>query len=479
MVEQELKDLEEIPIFKFRKYLDRLTKKDNKIVLFKNKGISCYYCTYCKKWYFVDSSKVDNLKKGNSITCKNCKNRFEVIYQHNIIKDSREYITFFEKNKRGEVIVRIFFYDKQYEKKYGYFIERFMEVERINVNREIAMKNNSYTVMGGYSIYHGPTQKGWVRDRTGFYKIYPLNNVINSPSQVKRYLQNDEKLKYSCVDVAVKLHIDIYNYLKLYNDYPKIEMFMKIGCTKLIEQICSGTYYNYPHYILAKIAKKEINMIRKYNLSYKELETYINTRIEDYELLKKAVAVNYKNSKYVKNERKLIEYLYKYNYSNRDWYDYMSWADNLGYEINKKEIIYPENPQKAHDEMLKIKTKYEENIYSKKIKEYSEELKKYSFKNNELIIRPAENQEELIYESKKLEHCVRSYAQKMAEKKTAIMFIRRKNEIEDPFVTLELKDNTVVQCRGYKNNITEPLDEKVKVFVNEWCKKFNFKSCFN
>ena len=117
-------------------------------------------------------------------------------------------------------------------------------------------------------------------------------------------------------------------------------------------------------------------------------------------------------------------------------------------------------------------------IITQNISEYAKELEKLSFKRNGLIIFPAKSQEELIEESKVLEHCVRKYAKNVADRKTSIFFIRKINNKNKPYVTLELKQNCVVQCRGYKNNVKSPLDKKVKQFVNEWCIKFDLKSCF-
>ncbi len=53
--------------------------------------------------------------------------------------------------------------------------------------------------------------------------------------------------------------------------------------------------------------------------------------------------------------------------------------------------------------------------------------------------------------------------------------IRVDDDIENPFVTLELRDKRVIQCRAKYN--TRPSDEVI-CFVNNWCSMNNFITCF-
>lgn len=147
--------------------------------------------------------------------------------------------------------------------------------------------------------------------------------------------------------------------------------------------------------------------------------------------------------------------------------------------LNDKNILYPDDPREAHNRVLKEKTKYEERKFDEDISRFAQELANLKFEEKGLIIKPAESQKELIIESEKLDHCVRTYAKRMAKRETSIFFIRRKESQNEPYVTLELRNKKVIQCRGYKNNIRKPLEEKVKTFVNDWCREKNLISCFN
>lgn len=477
-IENELKSIPDVGIEHFRKFLDKISKKSNKIILFKNRNerYSSYYCTKCKTWHFVETKNIKAIKRKDYITCGNCLTRLEIIYVNNKIQEYADYITLCESNSRNELIIRLFFYKKSYDKKYGQFYEEFYEVERINLNRKIAMKNNSYKVMGNWWIFHGPTTKGWIRDRSEFYRAYYYDIVYNSTKKIRNIIKANDEYRYSCLDMAVKNKLDILSYLALYKDYPKVELLMKMGCVKIIEDICKNRTYSCSPSILYKMNKKAINMLRKYNLSYEELRVYLKTSIEDYQLLKKGASVHYQLAQLNHNAKKVISYLCDKQYSIRNYEDYLSWCEELGMDMSNNRILYPDDPVEAHDRVFKEKIRYENNIHNEAIKEFSRELKKYIFKENHLIIRPVESQEELIIESQKLEHCVRSYAERIAHRQTSIFFIRKEKEQEIPYVTLELKNNEVIQCRA-KNNL-RPNDDTVK-FVNDWCQKNHFKSCFS
>ena len=477
-VENELKDLKPIDIEYFRKMIDRLTMKENRIVFFRNKDLSyySYYCTSCKKWHKIDKKATKPFSKNDSITCVNCGKRFKVIFPHNVIEKYDNYLTKIEVNKRNEVILRVFYYSRSYDKRKLSFSEYFTEVARINTDHEIAMKANSYVVMGMYGkIYHGNTGKGFMRDRSGFYKVYSYRNVVNIG--LKRLLKNTW-LKYSAIDLAKKHNLDLLNYIIVYKDENKVELLMKAGCTRIIKDLCTpGMYYHCGLSKLHRANKKQMQLLVKYNLSYNKFEMLMDSEIYYPQMLDKACDIQYRRVPlFTGNRDTLINYLYDKNYRIGDYSDYLQWCSLLGMDLNDKRILYPDNPTKAHDDALAEKVKLENRIYDEKINEYSKEFENLILRDKKMIIRPAASQKELIYESEMLHHCVRTYASKMAARNTCIMFIRKRNEEDVPYVTLELKGDKVIQCRA--NNNAKPKKEVIS-FVNKWCLKNKLITCFN
>jgi hypothetical protein len=73
--------------------------------------------------------------------------------------------------------------------------------------------------------------------------------------------------------------------------------------------------------------------------------------------------------------------------------------------------------------------------------------------------------EDLTREGSTLKHCVRSYVELIASRRTFVCFIRNNDDLDTPFYTVEVNNGSVVQVRGYCNR--RPTRE-VCDFVTEW-----------
>ena len=60
--------------------------------------------------------------------------------------------------------------------------------------------------------------------------------------------------------------------------------------------------------------------------------------------------------------------------------------------------------------------------------------------------------QEIISEGQALQHCVGGYAERHAEGKTTILFIRRKDNLDTPYYTLEIDDKTKHIKQYHRNN---------------------------
>ena len=117
--------------------------------------------------------------------------------------------------------------------------------------------------------------------------------------------------------------------------------------------------------------------------------------------------------------------------------------------------------------MIIEKKSKENEKYIEGMKKAEKRMKKFIFKKDNLIIRPAKSPGELILEGNTLHHCVGGYARRVAAGETTIFFVREADKPDKPFYTLEYCDKHVSQCRTYNNKSYE-TDEHVKLFVNEW-----------
>jgi len=147
------------------------------------------------------------------------------------------------------------------------------------------------------------------------------------------------------------------------------------------------------------------------------------------------------------------------------------------YRAMPQELLYPKDLNRAHDEMvLRVKEKEDAEL-NKMIAERLPALSVMSYQNEEmgLLIRPAASQAELIKEGELLHHCVGGYAKRYASGETCILFVRKIEEPNIPFYTLEYKNGAVQQNRGDHNCARTP---EVQAFESEWLnhiKKLNLK----
>lgn len=118
----------------------------------------------------------------------------------------------------------------------------------------------------------------------------------------------------------------------------------------------------------------------------------------------------------------------------------------------------------------------------KMARNFAKIVKKYSTlthcsNNTDFAVLIAKNPADLDAEGKALQHCVGKgvYDKKMSKGETLIFFIRKANEIETPFVTLEYSPSSkkVLQC--YAKNNTKPEDNVMQFVEKEWLPNANKK----
>lgn len=168
--------------------------------------------------------------------------------------------------------------------------------------------------------------------------------------------------------------------------------------------------------------------------------------------------------------RRLARYLSENKVVCRDYSDYVDQCRELKYDLHDTAISTPHDFSAIHTRLSNI-IKYgnseglaaifRQNMESRRILEYAK---------NGLIIRQPQSYEEIVEEGKILNHCVGGYAKRHALGKLHIMFIRRMDEPEKPYYTMEVNTNgEIVQCRGFKNNsANNPKPQKIVDFEKEY-----------
>jgi hypothetical protein len=145
----------------------------------------------------------------------------------------------------------------------------------------------------------------------------------------------------------------------------------------------------------------------------------------------------------------------------RTYYDYV----NLGGTEQTPYIL-----KIAHDSLVKNSRYLKMPKVSEKIAARSSEFEKYEFSDKEFTITYPKSVEDLVDEGKALCHCVASYSIPVAEGLTRVFFVRKNNDLETPFVTVELdNEDQIVQTKEkYDIDVT---DVDVLNFLKKWKKK--------
>lgn len=146
----------------------------------------------------------------------------------------------------------------------------------------------------------------------------------------------------------------------------------------------------------------------------------------------------------------------------------------MGYDMKNKSNLYPKCFMKAHDKKSKEYASFKEKKNKEQREQFDRMLHRLqkeaglaealNLHNNGFFIRLPRVLDEIKREGETLGHCVATYVDKVAERKTLIFFIRRESEPDKPFFTLEWK-GAVIQCYGYRHcKPTPELNKFIRLF---------------
>lgn len=153
--------------------------------------------------------------------------------------------------------------------------------------------------------------------------------------------------------------------------------------------------------------------------------------------------------------------------------DYRVMAKKLKLDMTDGLVLWPRDLKKAHDRLTEAYNRMKDEATDRDWSARAEELAKFAWHRDGIIIRPCASQGELRQEGNTLHHCVFSYANRVLEGKTAIFLIRREDKPAEPWYTLEFDEKTleVRQNRGLRNCARTPEVEKFEKAWVGWIKE--------
>jgi len=130
-------------------------------------------------------------------------------------------------------------------------------------------------------------------------------------------------------------------------------------------------------------------------------------------------------------------------------------------------LMWPDRLKREHDRAAARQKKEANRKLDAAILRQAEKLERFSLTLDGITIRPARSAGELAAEGSSLHHCVGGYAERVSKGETFIFFIRREEEPDMSWFTLNLgKDlRTVIQNRGMRNCDRTP---EIEAFEKAW-----------
>lgn len=153
-----------------------------------------------------------------------------------------------------------------------------------------------------------------------------------------------------------------------------------------------------------------------------------------------------------------------------DLHDFWAQCDQLGVAGSDYRTRHPKDLHEAHAEFSR-RIKYLENKANDDAIEYiaGEYDQIYGFSCGGMTIRCAKSSREVIDEGTALHHCVGGYVKKYASGDTLIMVLRRDEEPDKPWHTVELTpEGRMVQCRGDHNQTAKEDKPLIELFWGAW-----------
>lgn len=169
------------------------------------------------------------------------------------------------------------------------------------------------------------------------------------------------------------------------------------------------------------------------------------------------------------------------------WKDYLGMSKALRVDLSSKTSRMPKNIKVAHDQVLdatniireekkaaeeREKAKAREATYGPAVAELYERISFDDYTKNGYTIRLPQHVEDLIREGQSLGHCVGrfEYDKKTVRGESCIIFVRKEEEPEKPFFTMEydLKEKSIRQLYGKGNR---PAPPEVRAFATAYIKR--------
>lgn len=448
------------------------------------------YCTRCRH-----EVKIQNPRYGKKGICPRCRNpiTYKTRRKSGTTVDNG-YAGILQKTKAGYVY-RYFEATARYE--HGAYKGSWCgERIRITYNPDFSIRNEFE-----HWRYKQTDWIRWcykVRGWTGYGNVFEHRAVIYNRN-LKMILKGSP-MQYSGLELFVKHgheceKIWLSEYLDTYKYKKGIEQLLKCGFYRVVRGVVKDNCTNYIDFT-QKAARKILGLNKEYyrliagkDPSYREYEVAWEAQeagvrlsweqIRFFATTHRNFAIYIRHTTPHKMERYIRENLKEGTNLITEYHDYLQMAAGLRYDLDDPWILFPRNMQERHQELVEEKREQDLKIKAMKDKEKDVLFRKLrkrdqwmEMETDRFILRLPKEINEIRQEGNIMHHCVAMYIDRVAKGETTILFLREKEDPEQPFYTMEVREGKVIQCRAkYNAEMTDEVKEFVALFARTKLKR--------
>ena len=470
---------------------------------------SDYVCSHCQHQHPFDSKSLTDLTKSSSLI-----NKHVIVNELNdLIEESKDCIKTYSPKKAMKL---------NFSQVEGFQFIRYALLIDINLD-SLEIKNcplqwqRTYIHLnqGGVFTYKklptGEIQE--IAKKSVFSNIYPhhwgvpdylflpteeLAPILKQTGLITylSFLKQSNRRPYSVI-------YHLYRYEALRKDFPCVEQLVKAGYSAFIESLINtvylesswahgvalclnpkgttpsqifglpngilkrlrslGAFESYERFIHLQGFRHDFAIDFRFLDSFDEfisLSDFINNRFSIHPLLSE----DYTYSSLIRYARRMNRL---HHLSPRDTWQLLLDYTKMAQELHVTVERFPKNLKEHHD-TLQTLLKYERDEFiQRRFKEVAETHQYLCFApqdENYFITIPTEP-EELVKEGNALSHCVASYIGRVANGESLILFLRKKEQPDQSFITIEWREGRVIQARGFGNHSITKYHEANDFFL--------------
>lgn len=329
----------------------------------------------------------------------------------------------------------------------------------------------------------------------GYSAYYVSTSCVLYDKNLKKLL-NDTELKYMpVVELIRKTNgktIEIDSFLNNLLNNQEFEKLAKVGLIRLVLENTNRYHYDDALNLkgttleqIMRLDKQRIKQAIELNASTKQLKTLqasykakVHLSNEDVERICEYFMYGNQDDIYIflkkGNIVKTLNYLDKIHEERkdlkkyevrRDYEDYIEQLGILGLPVDKHNR-FPANFYQIHEEYSREIRERRDKIAAMDVRKKNMELKKivkeleslYKLNSKDYVIVWPKSKKDFTTEGQKQHNCVGGYFDRMVKRETVVFFLRRRNEVNKPFCTVEFRNGKMIQCRiAYNNNAPDDV----------------------